>query len=304
VTVWPNGSTKQPHISSFYGPRKSPGGIGTKIHKGIDIPLPLGAPLVSPQSGTVRVAQYLGGWGNHVAIQHAFGQISTASHMRAIEVRVGQVVSEGQVIGHVGMTGNTTGPHVHSEIKVNGTYTDPLPWYQARVSPTQQTGGGTVQPGGGTPDNNQEEDDMFTAEDRKMLQELRGKAPTIESANKRAGDAATRSEESLVKLAEIAESLRLIVHELPGIRQTHTRSGDAATFSREGATIGRKILDMLAAAPGFDFSSEDAAEIADLVLVNLGEKIPTFTGFTDEDVTRFAKAAADERDARERARLG
>jgi hypothetical protein len=293
VTVWPNGSAKQPHISSFYGPRKSPGGIGTRIHKGIDIPLPLGAPLVSPQSGTVRVAQYLGGWGNHVEIQHAFGQISTASHMRAIEVRVGQVVSEGQVIGHVGMTGNTTGPHVHSEIKVNGTYTDPLPWYQARVSPTQQTGGGTVQPGGGTPGNNQEEDDMLTKEESRALFDIRN---MMEQQKERAAG-------TYPAIPKMAEGVEALVRELPMLRQTHTRSGDGATLSREAVVLVRMVIDTLAAAPGFDLSPDDTAAIADRVIVNLGDKLPTFAGFTDEDVARFAKAAADERDTRELERL-
>lgn len=147
MTVWPNGSRFRPYISSFFGYRPSPGGIGTRNHKGIDIPLAKGAPLVSPQNGVVTVARYLGGWGNHVEVRHAGGYSSTASHMLAIEVKVGQNVKEGQVIGHVGMTGNTTGPHVHSEIKLHAVdYIDPLPWYTSRVSPTQQSGGSS---GGG-----------------------------------------------------------------------------------------------------------------------------------------------------------
>ena len=97
-----------------------------RLHAGIDIAAPTGTPLRAADSGRVAIAGWLGGYGNYTCIQHG-GALSTCyAHQSSIGVSVGQSVSKGQVIGSVGNTGNSTGPHVHFETRVNGSPVDPM----------------------------------------------------------------------------------------------------------------------------------------------------------------------------------
>jgi murein DD-endopeptidase MepM/ murein hydrolase activator NlpD len=114
--IWPaNGS-----ISSGFGMRWG------RLHAGIDIPLPEGTGLRAAASGTVAIAGWTGGYGNYTCIQHG-GSLSTCyGHQSSISVSVGQSVSQGQVIGASGNTGHSTGPHLHFEVRVNGSPVDPL----------------------------------------------------------------------------------------------------------------------------------------------------------------------------------
>jgi hypothetical protein len=146
---YPNGASFSPPIPRLgrFGRRSSPGGIGTTNHKGVDYALPLGTPLEAVAAGEVVYRGYLGGWGNHVKVQHSGGVRTTYSHMQsATVVKLGQQLDEGDRVGNVGLTGNTTGPHVHFEILVNGVYVDPEKYLAARVRPAQQSapGGGVI----------------------------------------------------------------------------------------------------------------------------------------------------------------
>ena len=114
--VWPvNGP-----VSSGFGMRWG------RLHAGIDIPVPSGTPVRAAASGSVRIAGWMGGYGNYICIQHA-GALSTCyGHNTSLSVSVGQSVSQGSVIASSGNTGNSTGPHVHFETRINGSPVDPM----------------------------------------------------------------------------------------------------------------------------------------------------------------------------------
>jgi len=103
--------------SSPFGNRESPGGIGSTNHRGIDIAAAAGTPIVSSVSGTVEVAQSLRGYGNTVYIRDSEGNQHRFAHMQGFNVAAGQSVIAGQQIGAVGSTGNSTGPHLHYEVR-------------------------------------------------------------------------------------------------------------------------------------------------------------------------------------------
>ena len=92
-----------------------------KIHAGIDIAAPVGTPILAAASGVVDYAQWNdGGYGNMIDIRHADGTITRYAHMNELHVKEGQTVSQGQLIGEMGSTGFSTGPHLHFEIRPNG----------------------------------------------------------------------------------------------------------------------------------------------------------------------------------------
>jgi peptidoglycan DL-endopeptidase CwlO len=95
-------------------------------HPGIDIAVPTGTPIRAAASGRVAIAGWVGGYGNYTCIQHSASLSSCYGHQSAIHVSVGQQVSQGQVIGLSGSTGNSTGPHVHFEVRINGSVVNPM----------------------------------------------------------------------------------------------------------------------------------------------------------------------------------
>lgn len=121
----------QGDITSYFGNRASPGGIGSTNHKGIDIGFPKGTPIYSCESGTVTHAGLKGGYGKCVIIDHGNGIQTLYAHQSRLNVAVGQRVVRGQRIGAVGSTGNSTGPYLHLGVKVNGVFVDPLKGYMA-----------------------------------------------------------------------------------------------------------------------------------------------------------------------------
>jgi murein DD-endopeptidase MepM/ murein hydrolase activator NlpD len=95
-------------------------------HPGIDIGVPAGTPIHAAEAGTVSIAAYTGGYGNYTCIDHGGGISTCYAHQSSMGVSVGQSVSQGQVIGLVGCTGLCFGDHLHFEVRVNGSVTDPL----------------------------------------------------------------------------------------------------------------------------------------------------------------------------------
>jgi murein DD-endopeptidase MepM/ murein hydrolase activator NlpD len=97
-----------------------------RMHEGIDLAVASGTPVVAAASGTVIVAGWMGGYGNLVVVDHG-GGISTAyGHNTTVTVGVGQHVAQGQLISYSGSTGHSTGPHVHFEVRINGSAVDPM----------------------------------------------------------------------------------------------------------------------------------------------------------------------------------
>ena len=114
-------------ITSAFGYRKAPTKGASTYHQGIDMACPTGTPIYATRSGTVTTASYqAGGAGYYVSINHGDGFASIYMHMTRYVVSQGQSVSQGQLIGYVGSTGVSTGPHLHFGISYGGTYVNPM----------------------------------------------------------------------------------------------------------------------------------------------------------------------------------
>jgi murein DD-endopeptidase MepM/ murein hydrolase activator NlpD len=109
------------------GPVTSPFGMRWgRMHEGIDIGVGYGTPIHAAAAGRVVYAGWMSGYGNLVAIDHGRGISTAYGHQSSIAVSVGQTVAQGQTIGYVGCTGHCFGPHLHFEVRINGTPVDPL----------------------------------------------------------------------------------------------------------------------------------------------------------------------------------
>ena len=113
------------HVRSKFGRRIDPVYGGWANHQGIDYKAAMGTKTFAVSDGTVIAASYSGGWGNQVRIKHPNGLITQHAHLSAIKVRVGQKVAKGQVVGLVGSTGKSTGPHLHFGLMKNGAWINP-----------------------------------------------------------------------------------------------------------------------------------------------------------------------------------
>lgn len=117
--------TSSYNLTARYG---QSGRWSSGYHTGLDFAAPSGTPVVAAQSGTVTAAGYNGAYGNQITIRHADGTVTTYAHLSSISVSVGQSVGGGERIGAVGSTGNSTGPHLHFEVLIGGSFTNPAAW--------------------------------------------------------------------------------------------------------------------------------------------------------------------------------
>lgn len=125
-------------IASGFGYRIDPVYKTIKFHEGLDFAAPQGTPIYATADGNVTVAGNTGnGYGNHVVINHGYGYETLFGHMVRVKVRVGEQVKRGQVIGWVGSTGKSTGPHCHYEVHKNGEKVDPIYFFYSDLSPEQ-----------------------------------------------------------------------------------------------------------------------------------------------------------------------
>ena len=114
------------NITSHLGWRKNPFGKGYEFHSGIDIEAPYGSRVVATADGVVEMAGYYGDYGKAVLIKHPSGYMTLYGHLSEISVKAGQEVKAGQVIGKVGSTGRSTGPHLHYEVLYQGKLKNPM----------------------------------------------------------------------------------------------------------------------------------------------------------------------------------
>ncbi|MDR0983371.1 MAG: M23 family metallopeptidase [Culturomica sp.] len=129
---------KKCRISSGFGMRMDPFyKQQTKMHYGMDFAGPIGTPIYATGNGTIEFAGYEKGYGKHVKIDHGFTYSTVYGHMNEFNVRKGQKVKRGEVIGYVGNTGKSKGPHVHYEVRKNDVPVDPINFYYNDLSPDE-----------------------------------------------------------------------------------------------------------------------------------------------------------------------
>ena len=137
-------------ITSPFGPRIDPIAGYEGFHPGVDFGAPLGTPIHAAGDGIVVFAGQESGYGNYTCINHGQNIATCYGHQSAILVKVGQQVKRGQIIGLVGSTGYSTGPHLHFEVRIDGQVTDPMPWLIG-VPPGTSTTTTTARPSNSPP---------------------------------------------------------------------------------------------------------------------------------------------------------
>jgi murein DD-endopeptidase MepM/ murein hydrolase activator NlpD len=122
-------------MASGFGYRNDPFTKVRKMHKGMDFTAPTGTPVFATGDGVVaRADNTASGFGNHVVIEHGFGYESLYAHLSRYNVRAGQHVNRGDVIGFVGSTGRSEGPHCHYEVHKDGNVVNPINFYYGNIS--------------------------------------------------------------------------------------------------------------------------------------------------------------------------
>ena len=125
-------------IASGFGYRIDPVYKTVKMHAGLDFAAPQGTPIYATANGTVTTAGNKGnGYGNHVIINHGYGYETLYGHMVKVKSNPGQKVTRGEVIGWVGSTGKSTGPHCHYEVHKNKNKIDPVYFFYNDLTPDQ-----------------------------------------------------------------------------------------------------------------------------------------------------------------------
>ena len=120
-------------LNSSFGYRQDPIDAVRRFHQGQDFSVPTGTPIFAPADGVVKRAYYIGGFGNHIKLDHASGYSTTFAHLSKIFVRHGQKVNRGDIIGETGNTGRSTAPHLHYEVHYRGTPKNPADFFFTQV---------------------------------------------------------------------------------------------------------------------------------------------------------------------------
>ena len=125
-------------MASGYGWRTDPFTKARKRHKGMDFSAIVGTPVYATGNGVVKRAdRRLSGYGKHIEIDHGYGYVTLYAHLSKYRVRRGQRVKRGDIIGYVGMTGRTSGHHLHYEVHKNGRAINPINFYYGNLTPEE-----------------------------------------------------------------------------------------------------------------------------------------------------------------------
>ena len=136
--IQPVANKNMTRIASGYGMRTDPFTKERKMHRGMDFAAARGTPVYATGDGTVtRADDNVSGYGNHISIDHGYGYESLYGHLYKYNVRRGDKVKRGDLIGFVGSTGRSTGPHLHYEIKKEGRSINPINFYYGNLSPEE-----------------------------------------------------------------------------------------------------------------------------------------------------------------------
>ena len=123
----------EPDLVSGFGVRQDPFTGSPAMHTGLDLRGEPGDPVRAAADGTVTAAGWSGGYGRVVDIDHGHGLSTRYGHLSAIDVHVGQFIKTGQVLGKVGSSGRSTGPHLHYETRIRGEAVDPQKFLRAGI---------------------------------------------------------------------------------------------------------------------------------------------------------------------------
>ncbi len=136
--IQPVSNSDLKRIASGFGTRIDPIYKTPRFHAGLDFTAPQGTPIYATANGSIKIAGNTGnGYGNHVVIEHGYGYETLYGHMVKVKVKPGDKVHRGDVIGWVGSTGKSTGPHCHYEVHKNGIKIDPVYFFYNDLTPEQ-----------------------------------------------------------------------------------------------------------------------------------------------------------------------
>jgi hypothetical protein len=136
--IQPVSNSDLKRLASGFGYRIDPVYKTVKMHAGLDFAAPQGTPIYATANGAVKTAGNLGnGYGNHVVLNHGYGYETLYGHMFKVKVRPSERIKRGEIIGWVGSTGKSTGPHCHYEVHKNGRHLDPVYFFYNDLSPEQ-----------------------------------------------------------------------------------------------------------------------------------------------------------------------
>lgn len=120
-------------LTSEYGMRTHPVLGGRRAHKGIDLASPTGTPVYAPADGMVGKAEWFSSYGLYIQVEHGGDMQTRYGHLSRLNVAAGQFVKKGDLIGYVGSTGRSTGPHLHYEVRIAGESVNPMPYMQEAI---------------------------------------------------------------------------------------------------------------------------------------------------------------------------
>jgi len=129
-SLWP---VEGPVTGSF-GERTDPFNGEGAFHSGVDISASVGQPVIAPADGVVVLADFMGGYGRAIVLDHGFGITTRYGHLASFAVVAGQYVHRGDAIGYVGLSGRSTGPHLHYEVRINDTPVNPHKYLRITVA--------------------------------------------------------------------------------------------------------------------------------------------------------------------------